>query len=373
MWRTTYTVYPHAVSRDHVRLGYTRSRHAGSAGPRSRAALGLPHEDRSSDLEVSTLSESPLQSVRISPRPSQRLLALALAMTLLTIIACTVFILAVWGSTFGASSAPVTTASAPGEQPLVVGIGRTPCGPGEWLAYATVFAQLQADLGRPVVLRYGVDRSNVQAVFETSAVDIAFVPVTSYLDLEGAGLATLVAAPIVDGETRDTAVLVVKADSPYERLEDLRGARVALAEGSLSSQGFVYWLASETGEDPEEFFGAIDLAPSQDANLERVVRGEAEATSVRLSALALWTDGTFRVIESSSEFGMPPVVARTGLEAETIERIRESLTSPATARAIPADSVLDGFVPAESAEYEFSRVLKAILVAARASDAGASP
>lgn len=319
------------------------------------------------------MSESPEQNTRMASRPSRRLLALALVMTLLTIVVCTVFILTVWGGTFGGASAPVATTPASAEQPLVVGIGRTPCGPGEWLAYATVFARLQADLERPVVLRYGIDRSSAKAVFETTAVDIAFVPVTSYLDLERDGLATLVAAPVVDGQTRDTAVVVVKADSPYQRLEDLRGARVALVEGSLSSQGFVYWLAREAGEDPETFFREIDLAPSQDANLERVVRGEVEATSVRLSALALWSDDTFRVIASSSEFGMPPVVARAGLEPETIERIAASLTSASTADAIPPDSVLDGFVQADPAAYEFSRVLKAILVAAGAPDENESP
>lgn len=59
------------------------------------------------------------------------------------------------------------------------------------------------------------------------------------------------------------------------------------------------------------------------------------------------------MIERSPEFGMPPLVARRGLDATTITAIRRILTGGQAARK---GAVTGFYVPADSA-YDFIRQL----------------
>jgi ABC-type phosphate/phosphonate transport system substrate-binding protein len=311
-------------------------------------------------LEVRVSTRAPAASKR--ELQSRRLLILA---TLLTLLVASVGSLIMWqllGSylageqTVGVSQADTT---AP---PLMVGLARTPGGPGEWRAYAAAFARLEEDMGRPIKLKLIQSHSGVADLLRSGELDIVLTHVSTYLELEQDGAAVLVVAPLIAGEARDRAVLVVAQESSFERVQDLAGGSIVLERGSISSEGCAAWMLEPLGASPELFFGAVEHAESQDTNLEMVARGDADATCVRLSALAAWSDDSFRVLAESPEFGLPPIVARTGLDKETVAQIRGSLVSDRTAAALPAASAVDGFLRVAREDYEFSRVLRAYVV-----------
>lgn len=239
--------------------------------------------------------------------------------------------------------------------PLVIGIGRTPGGAGEWVAYARVFAQLQRDLERPVVLRYALNHPEIERLVAEGEVDIALVPIYVYLKLQESSDATLVAAPSIAEDTRNTAVLAVAADSDHVGLEDLRGGRIVMTRRSLAGRPFAQWLLLGSGENIDDFFGSIDESDAQDLDLGDVANGRADAACVSLDALAPWPEGTFRVLVESPTFGMPPVVARAGLDRDTIAQVRRSLTTVELRRA--EHSALSGFVTVSDTDYAFARTL----------------
>lgn len=325
----------------------------------SHSGWQAPSGARSDSMEREV---APTDAQRPSPaaRQSRRLLWLAVATTAVVTIAGSAVVWHLFVSTFARPDAGGSAASPPAGDPLTVVVGRTPGGPSEWIAYAAVFAQLQKDLGRPVKVRYVLDRDDSADLVRSGAADIALVASRVYIDLARDGAAVLVAAPVVAGQPGDAAVLVVSAASSFQTLEDLRGRRLVLAPGSLAGRSFAVLLVQERAGTPlEEFFGSVVEAGEQDANLTAVAKGEADATALRRTSLATWPEGTFRVVTSSPEFGTPPIVARRGLDEATIARVRESLLTMQARGVIPSSgSALTGFVPARDSDYDYLRLLE---------------
>jgi len=306
-----------------------------------------------------------------SKRSSRWLLLIALATTLVAVMAGQSLMFGLYRTSF---QVPRNRAAAPStgtKPPLVVGIARTPGGPSGWIAYAAAFAQLERDLGRPVLLRYVLNRSDITHIVQDEQVDIALVPIVSYLKLKDHNAATLVAAPVIESQTRDAAVMVVARKSGVQRIEELRGGTLLLSPDSLAGHAFAYWLFERKGWDLSDFFDSLVTSGTQDAHLGMVARGEADATCVNRSDLASWPEGTFRVVAESPGFGTPPLVAREGLARGTIEAIRRSLVSAAGRGVMPTDSVVGGFsTPAES-DYGFPRALMRYEAGAASSEQGA--
>lgn len=293
--------------------------------------------------------------------PSRRASWLLAISVVTTVAVVTLGNSVVWGlyeSTYTGGRPGVTGVRPAAAQPLRVGIARTPGGPGEWIAFAKVLARLQRDLGRPVVVRYALSSDDQIELLESGAIDVVLMSTLAYLDVQAAGVVTLVAAPVVLGRRMDAAVIVVADTSSTRRIEDLRGGSFAVSP-DLAGAAFVYWLLEQRGEDPKGFFSAT-VRGVQDENLIRVSKGEVDATGVRRSALARWPAGMFRVIEESPDLGMPPIVARRSLDESTVAQVRRSLLAASTQGVIPQGSALTGFRAASDAEYDFARLLDAV-------------
>lgn len=289
------------------------------------------------------------------PRLSRSLLRFAVITTLLTLGVCIGVLWHAFNGYFTIVDPP--SASAPRGDTLVVGMGRTPGGPGEWISYAVAFAHLQHDLGRPVTLRYVAEGPEMVALVRDGDVDVALLTVGSYLELERTGDATPLVAPVVAGQSRDAAVVVVGGTSTITTFEGLRGQSVAFTRPSLCGDTYPRWLLARDGQTAEGFFGRIRYSESQDAGLADVHNGSVVATSVRRSSLASWPEGTFRVVATSPEFSMPPIVCRSGLDSELAAHIRQSLLAFDAASELPAGSLLDRFEPVSVDGYSFAREL----------------
>lgn len=248
--------------------------------------------------------------------------------------------------------------NAPRGDPLVVGIARTPGGPGEWITYVRALERVQGALGRPVQIRYVANRADVVQLVKNQDVDLAFVPTYRYIQLVRADAGRIVAAPIVGGRGRETAVVVVSAKSSAQRLEDLRGKSVALADPhSLGGYSFVLWTLTRAGENPRAYFSKVETGLSQDENLSRVAAGDVSSTCVNRSALATWPDETFRVVAESPQYGMPPLVARPGLSPDVVSAVRDVLVGLKPGDGLPQDSAIDGFTHPSAEDYEFAVLL----------------
>jgi len=146
-----------------------------------------------------------------------------------------------------------TMGSTPGvldspRAPFVVGVGRIHGGPSEWMTFAKVFAQLQRDLGRPVVLRYALDSSESVDLLNRGDVDIALVSANAYLKAQRGSRLSLIVAPLAGDAPTDSIVMVVGGKSGIESLEDLRGRRLLLPPDALAGRPFVRWVFERRGD-----------------------------------------------------------------------------------------------------------------------------
>lgn len=295
---------------------------------------------------------------RSASRSSPAMLAIALATTTAVILLGSIILWRLYESGYASPESSPPTKIDASAQPLRVGIARTPGGPGEWITFAKVLAQLERDLNRPVIVRYSISREDQMRLFQRREIDVALMSALAYVDVHSVGGLTIIAVPVVLNEPTDAAVMVVLAESDVNQLGDLRDKRYAVS-ADLAGVSFTYWLLTERGENPKRFF-SVTTTGSQDVNLAKVSRGEVDATSVRRSALAAWPKGMFRIIEKSPDLGIPPFAASKNLDDETLKQVRRSLLSAAYRGVIPTGSALTGFRTATNEDYDFARVLYAI-------------
>lgn len=290
-------------------------------------------------------------------RVSSRFLWFSMAVTLgvLVVGSC-----AMWGLFIAPDNgAPLASSEpAPSARTLVIGMARTSGGPGEWMTYARVVARMSRETGMDLRIRYIPDRREVIRLVSEGEVDAAFLCTYCYLQLERRDLVDAAARPLVGGSSSDAAVLVVGAASPYRRLSDLRGQSVAVSDGtSLGGYAFLYWLMDRSGLSARTFFSRVVHSTSQERNLVDLAAGRIDATVVNRSQLARWSTTTFRIVESSPEYGTPPFAVRRGLDDETRTKLREALLYAMDAPGISDGSSLSGFVAATPADYGFANQL----------------
>ncbi len=292
-----------------------------------------------------------------SRRASRSMLALALALSVFASAAGSAVIWKIW--TWGLQErSPEAVSVVDDSSPLRLGIARTPGGPAEWITLAKVFAQMQRNLDRRIVVNYGLSSEDQITMLRRGELDVALMSTLAYLDMENTGEIEAVATAIIGDQPLDAAVVVVPYDSAAEDILDLRGGRFAVSP-DLAGSAYAYWLLEQAGEDPRGFFSET-MSGVQDENLTRVENGRADATSVRASALSHWPERTFRIIERSPDLGMPPIVVSTSLDDETIELVRRSLLDAQEDRILPANSVITGFRSPADTDYDFARELDGI-------------
>ena len=98
------------------------------------------------------------------------------------------------------------------------------------------------------------------------------------------GQATLLGAPVYDVEHCDgpthAGIFIVHRDSAFERLEDLKGCQFVYNSRHSNSGMNLPRRAIADIAHGKPFFGAIAETHSQPGNIERIARGEADATCV---------------------------------------------------------------------------------------------
>lgn len=208
----------------------------------------------------------------------------------------------------------------------------------------------------------------VNRLFAAGGLDAAFICSGPYVGGAGRFGFELLAMPEVQGSPTYRAYLLVAADSPAERLEDLRGKTFAFTDpdsntGHLAPRA---WLL-ELGETPETFFSRTIFTYSHDRAVQAVARGLADGAAVDsliwdfMQAASPEITSRTRIIRRSEAFGIPPVVAAAGLDPGLRERLLAVLLDmhrDPTGRAILQGLHIDRFIPPRPELYDSIRVLQ---------------
>ena len=245
--------------------------------------------------------------------------------------------------------------------PLRVAIAAVISPQGTAESYAALLDYLQEELHRPIERVQRRTYAEVNDLLRRGEVDLAFVCTSSYLIGNREFGLELLAAPQVKGKTTYQAKIIVRKDSSIETTEDLRGKVFAFTD-PVSFTGRVYptYLLGEIGEKPEHLFSRTFFTYSHDDAIRAVATGLADGASVDSLVLdfALKREpdlrNRLRVIHTSPQFGMPPVVASPGirpqLRAELQRILLEMHMDPAGLAALQALDY-DRFVEVSSADY----------------------
>lgn len=173
--------------------------------------------------------------------------------------------------------------------------------------------------------------------FAESDVDLGFICAPSYrwMRAKDASSVELLPAPVpLDERANGRAVyfadVVVRADSRFATVDDLRGARWAYNDPNSRSG----WFSTvERVGDPAAFFGSLTQSGSHLRSLDLVVAGEVDAAAIDSNALFLQrrarseVANALRVIETWGPYAIQPVIIRGGIPREVKERIAAALLS----------------------------------------------
>lgn len=202
-------------------------------------------------------------------------------------------------------------------------------------------------------------------VAERIAEDTRFSQVCGYpLQTIYRGQATILAAPIYDVEHCDgashTAVFVVHRDAPYRRLEDLRGCRFVFNSVHSNSGMNLPRRALADIADGKPFFASIEETHSQGGNLERVAKGEADATSVDNVTYAFFARSRperaklTRILAVTPPSPSIPFVTSRATDARIADGLRRALGRVAKAdewREVRAGMMLKDIVAVDETVY----------------------
>ena len=237
-------------------------------------------------------------------------------------------------------------------------------------------ADLLADLiaqksGLPVKMFVAQDYSGLVEALRAKTVDFAFFAPISYVYAERIADARVLLKAQRYGSPYYFGSIIVRANSPYRTLEDLRGKQIAWVDPS-SSSGHIFPKAGliEKGIDPEEFFARQTFAGGHDAVLLAVINGTIDAGATfandTLGKSGSWTqleEGAFGKQIRPIFFSRPIPADNLATSSYMLEKYPEIVQKVTNAvEHMHEDSIgaqvmrsmyhVDAMVPATSADYD---------------------
>jgi len=134
-----------------------------------------------------------------------------------------------------------------------------------------------------------------------------------------------------DGTLGYRSVLLVRADSPYQTLADLRGSSLMFTE-RLSASGFLipYYELTKQGYEPQRFFGRLGFSGSHSQAVAAVLNRQADAG-------VTWSSGVGDHANGYSQGNLRRMVERGTLDMNEVRILWTSELIPAGPHVVRKD------------------------------------
>lgn len=147
-----------------------------------------------------------------------------------------------------------------------------------WKAYQE---HLERSTGLPVKIFQAADYNGVIQAMASGQLELAQMGPAAYAnarDQMGEKVSPILAARTAEGVSGYYSSLVVRADSPYRTLEDLRGKTIGYVDFN-SASGYVYprWALKGQGFDPDTFFGKAAISGGHTQGVLALGNGQFDA------------------------------------------------------------------------------------------------
>jgi phosphonate transport system substrate-binding protein len=200
---------------------------------------------------------------------------------------------------------------------------------------------LSRELGVPVKMIRGTDYAAVIEAMRAGHVQIASVGPAAYAlarKIMGEDIAPVAVTLDNEGNLGYYSVIAVRADSPYQSLEDIKGKSFAFADPNSTSGYAVpsYYLATELNTSADEYFSEVAFSGGHEQSVMALVNGTFEAVATHwrneesgniqnMEKKGLIPAGSTRIIWTSPIIPNTPVMINTTLPQELQEDFKAAL------------------------------------------------
>jgi len=204
--------------------------------------------------------------------------------------------------------------------------------------YSDFVAYLSREIGVPVKLRIAGDYAAVIEGQRAEQIHFAYYGPASYARARMIGVKTTPFAIEVNkgGVKGYYSVLFVKANSPYQKIEDLKGKNLALVDpNSTSGNNVPRYAMDKMGIKPEEFFGKVVYSGSHTNALMALNQGTVDVAAnlwnndndselVRMADKGMVKKEDFRIIYKSDQIVNSPIAYLDSLPADLKKKIEQA-------------------------------------------------
>jgi phosphonate transport system substrate-binding protein len=231
---------------------------------------------------------------------------------------------------------------------------------------------LTKKLGVPVKIFTASSYAGVIQAMAADQIEFAFFGSSSYAaawkETDG-GVKPLLSRILDTGSTGYYSVVVVRADSPYQKVEELKGKTLAFADpNSTSGYAVPYFNLKKQGFNPENFFGAIPFSGAHETGVLGVynkqydaaatyIHSETDGTPQRMVRKGMIEPDSIRWIWKSPEITSGPFTARNNLPQDLVEEVslaifRIGSDAPEAFEAMKAKNQI-GWIAVDHSRYEW--------------------
>lgn len=194
--------------------------------------------------------------------------------------------------------------------------------------YKPVREYLERELGVSIKWRTATDYAGIIEGVKAGKIEIARFGPASYAKawmVTGGKVVPMVGELDKNGNFGYHAVVVVRADSPFKSIDDLKGKKLAFADpNSTSGHQAPRFFMTEAGYDPDAFFGETGFSGSHENSVMAVLNGTYDAAATwwrdetrsnpkRMEDKGMIEPGQWRVIWKSPKLPASPWAMSTKL------------------------------------------------------------
>jgi phosphonate transport system substrate-binding protein len=212
-------------------------------------------------------------------------------------------------------------------------------------------------LGVPFKVVTASDYAGTIEAMKSKKVDMAFFGPAAYAkayEVTGGNLEAFAIQLDQNGNDKYNSVIVVKSDSPYKQLADLKGKTLAFADPN-STSGFQvpnYFLRKQ-GTVPEQFFSKVGFGGNHENAVLAVVQGTYDAAATwwnneelsnfkRMEGKGMIPKGSVRVIWKSPDLPESPYVVLKSLPQAMKDDLKKAFLAMPAADAAAWKALTDG-------------------------------
>jgi len=211
---------------------------------------------------------------------------------------------------------------------------------------------LQNRLNRQVNLKLGHDAQAAIDALRYKAWDVAYVDPSLYCEMKDKYSVQPVVKLKREKQETYRSTLVVRRDSDWGKLADIRGASLALGQPESSATHLIPLSLLRQADLDLSDLAQVSTLPNEDEIALSVLVGDHDVGAMSMEVYKKYRSEGLRILKTSEEIPQFVICARPDLNQTTVDRIRRALLQDC-----PLEDEKLSFVSVQDREYNIVRIM----------------